>query len=218
MRVHDQHQGTADAGCLFIDHNFVSKKSAGLRSFDDFKGRTVVSTAGTTSLRLLNELNSRKNLGMSIISAKDHAEAFLMVATDRASAFVMDDVLLAGLVANSQDPSLYEISKEFLSIEPYAIMVRREDAGFKQLVDAALGEAFRSGDFERTYRKWFEAPIPPRNINLRRQFSIRPIRRTLPRINRKLEQNCFARANAPLHGSRRSPIRDRSLSHDRRSQ
>ncbi|WP_082078570.1 transporter substrate-binding domain-containing protein [Bradyrhizobium sp. LTSP857] len=146
--------------------NFVSKKSAGLHGFDDFKGRTVVSTAGTTSLRLLNELNSRKNLGMSIISAKDHAEAFLMVATDRAAAFVMDDVLLAGLVANSQDPSMYEISKEFLSIEPYAIMVRREDAGFKQVVDAALGAAFSSGDFERTYRKWFETPIPPRNINL----------------------------------------------------
>jgi glutamate/aspartate transport system substrate-binding protein len=146
--------------------NFVSKKSAGLRGFDDFKGRTVVSTAGTTSLRLLNELNSRKNLGMSIIPAKDHAEAFLMVATDRASAFVMDDVLLAGLVANSQDPSAFAISKDFLSIEPYAIMVRRDDPGFKQVVDSALGEAFRSGDFERIYRKWFESPIPPRNINL----------------------------------------------------
>lgn len=146
--------------------NFVSKKSTHLHGFDDFKGRTVVSTAGTTSLRLLNDLNSQKNLGMSIISAKDHAEAFLMVATDRASAFVMDDVLLAGLVANSQDPSMYEISKDFLSIEPYAIMVRRDDPGFKQVVDGALGEAFRSGEFERVYRKWFEAPIPPRKINL----------------------------------------------------
>lgn len=146
--------------------NFVSKNSGGFRSFDDLKGRTVVSTAGTTSLRLLNELNVRKNLGMTIVPAKDHAEAFLMVETERASAFVMDDVLLAGLVANARDPSLYVISKDFLSVEPYAIMMRRDDPTFKQLVDAALGDMFRSGDFERTYRKWFETPIPPRNINL----------------------------------------------------
>lgn len=146
--------------------NFVSKKSAGIGRFDDLKGRTVVSTAGTTSLRLLNELNVRNNLGMTIVPAKDHAEAFLMVSTDRASAFVMDDVLLAGLIANSHDPSLYQISKDFLSVEPYAIMMRRDDPGFKQLVDATLGDLFSSGDFERIYRKWFETPIPPRNINL----------------------------------------------------
>jgi glutamate/aspartate transport system substrate-binding protein len=151
--------------------NFVSKKSAGIRGFDDLKGRTVVSSAGTTSLRLLNELNARKALGMSIIPAKDHAEAFLMVTTDRAAAFVMDDVLLAGLVANAQDPSIFAISSEFLSVEPYAIMMRRDDPGFKQLVDASLGDMFRSADFERTYQKWFESPIPPRNINLKLPMS-----------------------------------------------
>ena len=151
--------------------NFVSKRSAGIRGFDDLKGRTVVSSAGTTSLRLLTELNGRKNLGMSIIPAKDHAEAFLMVTTDRAVAFVMDDVLLAGLVANSHDPSIYAISPEFLSVEPYAIMMRRDDPGFKQLVDAALGDTFHSGDFERVYQKWFESPIPPRNINLKLPMS-----------------------------------------------
>jgi len=151
--------------------NFVSKRSAGIGGFDDLKGRTVVSSSGTTSLRLLNELNSRKALGMSIIPAKDHAEAFLMVTTDRAAAFVMDDVLLAALVANAQDPAIFAISSEFLSVEPYAIMMRRDDPGFKQLVDASLGDMFRSGDFERTYRKWFESPIPPRNINLKLPMS-----------------------------------------------
>ena len=151
--------------------NFVSKKSAGISGFDDLKGRAVVSSSGTTSLRLLNELNARKALGMSIIPAKDHAEAFLMVTTDRAAAFVMDDVLLAGLVANAQDPLIFAISSEFLSVEPYAIMMRRDDPGFKQLVDASLGDMFRSGDFERTYQKWFESPIPPRNINLKLPMS-----------------------------------------------
>jgi glutamate/aspartate transport system substrate-binding protein len=108
---------------------------------------------------------------MSIVPAKDHAEAFLMVTTDRAVAFVMDDVLLAGLVANAQDPSSFAISSEFLSVEPYAIMMRRDDPGFKQLVDASLGDMFRSGDFERTYQKWFESAIPPRNINLKLPMS-----------------------------------------------
>ncbi|KJC46737.1 ABC transporter [Bradyrhizobium sp. LTSP885] len=146
--------------------NFVSKKAAAIRGFDDLKGRTVVSTAGTTSLRLLNELNVRKELGMQVVPAKDHAEAFLMVATDRASAFVMDDVLLAGQVANARDAESYQISQEFLSVEPYAIMMRRGDLGFKQLVDSALADMFRSGDFDRVYRKWFETAIPPRSINL----------------------------------------------------
>ncbi len=151
--------------------NFVSKKPAGISGFDDLKGRAVVSTAGTTSLRLLTELNGRKNLGMSVIPAKDHAEAFLMVTTDRAAVFVMDDVLLAGLVANSHDPSIYAISTEYLSVEPYAIMMRRDDPGFKQLVDATLADMFRSGDFEQVYRKWFESPISPRGINLKLPMS-----------------------------------------------
>jgi glutamate/aspartate transport system substrate-binding protein len=151
--------------------NFVSKKPAGIGGFGDLKGRAVVSTAGTTSLRLLTELNGRKNLGMTVIPAKDHAEAFLMVTTDRAAVFVMDDVLLAGLVANSHDPSIYAISTEYLSVEPYAIMMRRDDPGFKQLVDATLADLFRSGDFEQIYRKWFESPISPRGINLKLPMS-----------------------------------------------
>jgi len=169
--VERQSQVAFSSTTYLTTSNFVSKKPAGIGGFGDLKGRAVVSTAGTTSLRLLTELNGRKNLGMTVIPAKDHAEAFLMVTTDRAAAFVMDDVLLAGLVANSHDPSIYAISTEYLSVEPYAIMMRRDDPGFKQLVDATLADLFRSGDFEQIYRKWFESPISPRGINLKLPMS-----------------------------------------------
>src|SRR6202012_1908458 len=82
---------------------YVSKKSSKLNKIDDMKGKSIVSTAGTTNIKQLTEANAARNLGINIIAAKDHAEAFLMVETDRAAAFVMDDILLASLVAGSKD-------------------------------------------------------------------------------------------------------------------
>jgi len=104
---------------------FVSKKSAKLARIDDLKGKSVVSTGGTTNIKQLNEANAARNLGVNIITAKDHAEAFLMVETDRAAAFVMDDILLASLVAGSKDPAAYVISTDaFSKPEPYGISLR----------------------------------------------------------------------------------------------
>src|SRR5918994_3296797 len=115
---------------------FVAKKASKLDKIDDLKGKPVVSTAGTTNIKQLNEANTQRNLNVNIISAKDHAEAFLMVETDRAAAFVMDDILLASLVAGSKDPSAYAISSDaFSQPEPYAIMLRRDDPAFKKVVD-----------------------------------------------------------------------------------
>ena len=112
---------------------FVSKKSNNLHTLEDLKGKTVVSTSGTTNIRQINEANTEKKLGLTILPAKDHAEAFLMVETGRAAAFVMDDVLLASLAASSKDPSAYEISTEALSKpEPYGIMLRKDDTEFKR--------------------------------------------------------------------------------------
>jgi glutamate/aspartate transport system substrate-binding protein len=151
---------------------FVSKKSSKINSIDDLKGKTVVSTAGTTNIKQLTEANAARSLGVTIIPAKDHAEAFLMVETDRAVAFVMDDILLASLVAGSKDPSGYVISKDgFSKPEPYGIMLRRDDAAFKKVVDAATAALYKSPDGKKLYDKWFMQKIAPKGLNLNTPIS-----------------------------------------------
>jgi len=145
---------------------FVSKKSAALATLEDLRGKTVAAASGTTNLLEIEEMNTKQKLGMTILSTKDLAEGFLMVETDRASAFFLDDVLLAGLIANSRNPELYEISRGALDIQPYGIMLRRDDPAFKEIVDHTLIEAYRSGEAIKLYKKWFLSPIPPRGVNL----------------------------------------------------
>ena len=145
---------------------FVAKKDAKLASIDDLKGKTVVSTAGTTNIVQLNKANVDRKLGMNVLSAKDHAEAFLMVETGRAAAFVMDDVLLASLIASSKEPATYALGKEaFSQPEPYGPMIRKDDPAFKAVVDKAIGAAFAS-EGPAIYKKWFETAVPPKGINL----------------------------------------------------
>jgi glutamate/aspartate transport system substrate-binding protein len=144
----------------------LAKKSSNIQSLSDMKGKSLVSTSGTSNLKLLTALNAQRGLGMKIMAAKDHAEAFLMVETGRAVAFAMDDILLASLAASSKSPHDYSITKETLSVEPYGIMLRRDDPLFKKAVDAAILNVFKSGEINRIYNKWFMAPIPPRNVNL----------------------------------------------------
>jgi len=146
---------------------FVSKKANKLDMIDDLKGKSVVSTAGTTNIKQLTEANAARNLGITIIPAKDHAEAFLMVETDRAAAFVMDDILLASLIAGSKDPSAYAISKDaFSKPEPYGIMLRKDDPAFKKVVDGATAKLYTSGEGLKLYDKWFTQKIPPKGLNL----------------------------------------------------
>jgi glutamate/aspartate transport system substrate-binding protein len=151
----------------FVTANrFIAKKSANLKKLDDLKGKTVVSTAGTTNIKQITELNASRNLGMSIISANGHAEAFLMVETGRAAAFVMDDILLYSLAATSKTPADYAISEEALSVEPYGVMVRKDDPAYKKVVDAAMVSLYKSGRINAIYEKWFLKPIPPKGVNL----------------------------------------------------
>ena len=151
----------------FVTANrFVSKKAANLKTVDDLKGKTVVSTSGTTNIKQITELNGQKNLGITILPAKDHAESFLMVETGRAVAFFMDDILLYSLVANSKNPSEWTISADALSIEPYGIMLRKDDPSFKKVVDGAMTSLYKSGDINKIYAKWFLQPVPPKGINL----------------------------------------------------
>lgn len=146
---------------------FVSKKSSKLDKIDDLKGKSVVSTSGTTNIKQLTEANAARNLGITIIPAKDHAEAFLMVETDRAAAFVMDDILLASLVAGSKEPAAYAISSDaFSKPEPYGIMLRKDDTAFKKVVDAATAALYKSGEGQKLYDKWFMSKIPPKGLNL----------------------------------------------------
>ncbi len=151
----------------FVTANrFVSKKASNIKTLADLKGKTVASTAGTTNIKQITELNGQQNLGMNIISANGHSEAFQMVETGRAVAFVMDDILLYSLVALSRAPGDYVISADALSIEPYGIMVRKDDAAFKKVVDAAMTNVLKSGQINAIYDKWFLKPVPPKGINL----------------------------------------------------
>jgi glutamate/aspartate transport system substrate-binding protein len=146
---------------------FVSKKSSKLGSIEDLRGKSVASTSGTTNIKQLTEANAARNLGINIIPAKEHAESFLMVETDRAVAAVLDDILLASFVAGSKDPDAYVISTDaFSKPEPYGIMLRKDDPAFKKVVDEATAVLYQSPEGQKLYDKWFMQKIPPKGLNL----------------------------------------------------
>ena len=141
-------------------------KAAGIKDFADLKGKPVVTTSGTTSERLLKEYNDKNQAGMNIISAKDHGEAFLMLQNGRAQAFMMDDVLLAGARAKAEDPAKWEIVGTPMSFENYGCMMRKDDPAFQKVVNDAMSAVFKSDEINTMYKKWFESPIPPKNVNM----------------------------------------------------
>ena len=142
------------------------KKDSGINTLADLNGKTIATTSGTTSVPLLKQYERTAAIDVKEIYGKDHAESFLLLANDRAAAFVMDDILLAGQIANSPTPAAYRIIPESLRQEPYSMMLRRDDPQFKALVDRAVGDLMRSGEIEQIYEKWFASPIPPRGTNL----------------------------------------------------
>lgn len=149
----------------------LSKQSSSIDSVEELRGKTVISTAGTTSMHNLVALNAARGLQMRILAGKDHSESFRLVDTDRAIAFAMDDVLLYSLAAMTKRPAGYHISSEALSIEPYGIVVRKNDPEFKRLGDEVITGLFKSGEISRIYQRWFQSPIPPRQINLQLPMS-----------------------------------------------
>lgn len=144
----------------------IVKKSSGIKGYDDLKGKTVVFTQGTTNERAMKAYNDEKKLGINFVPSKDHAESFLAVETGRAVAFPMDDILLYGLKAGAKNPNDYDVIGEFLSDDPYAIMLRKDDPAFKKLVDDTVSGIYKSGEINTIYSKWFESKIPPKGINL----------------------------------------------------
>jgi len=145
---------------------FAALKASNLNDLADFKGKTVVSTSGTSNLKWLTKTNADQNLGMRIIPAKDHSEAFLTVSSGRATAFFMDDILLAGLVANSRNAGDWMISEKAYTIEPYGMIEPKGDPQFKTAVDDAVKAMMKDGKIDALYAKWFTQSIPPKNINL----------------------------------------------------
>ncbi|NVM88491.1 transporter substrate-binding domain-containing protein [Variovorax sp. SG517] len=151
---------------FYTGTRLLVKKSSKIKNYADLAKKTVASTTGTTNALVMRKYNAEKNLGMDIVLGKDHADSFLLVESDRAAAFAMDDILLYGLIANAKAPGDFEVVGESLQVEPYACMLPKDDPAFKKLVDDTFAGMMKSGEFEKLYDKWFMQPIPPKNVPL----------------------------------------------------
>ena len=156
---------------FYTGTRFLVKAGSDVKNLADLKGKRVVSTSGTTNYQVLRRVNAENNLDLTLLAAKDHAESALLVQQDRAQAFGMDDILLYGLRASSANPAEFAVVGDAIQVEPYAIMLRKDDPAFKKLVDDTLAGLMKSGEFEALYKKWFQSPIPPKGINLNAPMS-----------------------------------------------
>ena len=160
-----QQQVAFSTGFFKVGSRLLTATNSGVAEFKDLKGKKLVTTAGTTSERYIKAHKEELGIG-EIISAKDHAESFLMLESGRASAFMMDDILLAGEKSKAKEPAKWHIVGTAPIHEIYGCMMRKGDADFKQVVDDAIKATYASGEINTMYKKWFESPIPPKNVNL----------------------------------------------------
>ncbi|MDM0083177.1 transporter substrate-binding domain-containing protein [Variovorax sp. J31P179] len=151
---------------FYTGTRLLVKKSSKIKNYADLAKKTVASTTGTTNALVMRKYNIEKNLDMDLVLGKDHADAFLLVESDRAVAFAMDDILLFGLMANAKNPADFEVVGDALQVEPYACMLPKDDPAFKKLVDDTFIDLMKSGEFEKMYAKWFLQPIPPKGVPL----------------------------------------------------
>ena len=168
-----ERQKTVDfSNSIFIvGTRFLVKADSDIKSIEDLKGKNVVTTAGTTSEIRLNQINSKEDLGIRIITPKDHGDAFNALETGRAVAFLMDDALLAGERSRAINPTEWKIVGEPLSYESYGCMLRKGDTQFKQLMDKTIADAQKSGKALESYNKWFTQPVPPKGANMDLEIS-----------------------------------------------
>ena len=164
--VQRQQQVSFGPTYFVINVTAAVKKNSNINALADLNGKTISTTSGTTSVPLIKSYEKTKNVTVKEIYGKDHGESFLLLADDRAAAFIMDDILLAGQIANSKSPADYKILPESLRQEPYSMMLRKDDAQFKALVDKTVGGIMKSGEIEKIYAKWFTSPVPPKGINM----------------------------------------------------
>ena len=156
---------------FYTGTRLLVKTGSPIKNHADLAGKKVVSTTGTTNFRIMRTYNEEKKLGFELIGAKDHSDSQLTVQSGRADAFAMDDILLYGLRASAANPAEWAVVGDALQVEPYAIMLRKDDPTFKALVDGVLARLMDSGEFERLYKKWFQSPIPPKGVNLNAPMS-----------------------------------------------
>ena len=142
------------------------KADSKIKSVADLNGKTVATTTGTTSVALLRKNKRAQGIQFKEVYGKDHADSFLLLESGRADAFVMDDNILAGLIAGSQNPKNFQIVGETLNVEPIAIMIRKDDPKFKAAVDDYIRKAMKDGELKLLYTKWFQQPIPPKNTSV----------------------------------------------------
>ena len=161
-----QKQAAFSNTIFVIGTKLMTKKDSGVKDFADLAGKNVVTTAGTTSERLLRKMNEDKKMAMNVISAKDHGESFLTLETGRAVAFMMDDALLYGEMAKAKRASDWAVVGTAQSKEAYGCMLRKDDPAFKKVVDGAIAQVMASGEAAKIYNKWFMNPIPPKGLNL----------------------------------------------------
>jgi glutamate/aspartate transport system substrate-binding protein len=142
------------------------KVSSGINSISQLNGKNVATTTGTTSVQTLRKNERANGVDFKEVYGKDHADSFLLLESGRADAFVMDGSILAGNIANAKNPADFKIAGEVLSVEPIAIMLRKDDPAFKKLADDTLKGLMKSGEIARIYDKWFMQPIPPKNTKV----------------------------------------------------
>lgn len=161
-----QRQAAFGISYFGIQVSAAVRKDSGICSLKDLNGKNVTVTAGTTSVALLKNFEKKEGIRTRLLTTKDFAESMQLVATGRADAFVLDDVLLAGQIANLPNPEDFTILDASLSKEPYGPMFRKDDPQFKALVDETIRGMIESGRLAELYKTWFESPIPPKNVNL----------------------------------------------------
>jgi glutamate/aspartate transport system substrate-binding protein len=162
----------AFAVTTFIEEVRIAVKAdSGINSIKDLNGKTVATTTGTTSVQTLRRHERAGGLDFKEVYGKDHADSFLLLESGRADAFVMDGSLLAGLIARSKNPSDFKIVGEVLSVEPIAIMFRKDDPAFKKAVDDSIIAMMKSGELAKIYDKWFMQPTPPNGVRMNMPMS-----------------------------------------------
>ena len=166
---------------FYTGPKLLVKQTSGVKDFEDLAGKTVAVTTGTTTMKLLRKMDLERSMNMQLLPGKDHVDSFLLVDAGRAVAFAMDDILLYGQILNAKQPAQWQVVGTPPQVEPYACMLRKDDAVFKRVVDGVITDLMRSGEFERLYAKWFLSPIPPRgrSLNLPMSEALRNNLRTL---------------------------------------
>jgi len=139
----------------------LTKVNSGIKDIKDLNGKTVATTTGTTSVQLLRKNERATGIDFKEVFGKDHADSFQLLENDRADAFVMDGQIVMGLASKSKNPSAYHTVGPALSVEPIAIMVRKDDPAFLAAVNKTIDGMEKSGEMAKLYSKWFLQPIPP---------------------------------------------------------